>query len=262
MTSGKQARRQRQASAARPPVRSTEGRKASPLVLGGAAAALAVIAAIVAIVVLAGGGGSSSKTETGTTLPDAAAITQQFQGIPQSGNTLGKATAPVTLVEYIDLQCPVCRDFETNVMPSIIDRYVRSGKLKLVSRPVAIIGPDSERGRRALIAAYHQNKGFDFAQLLYANQGPENGGWLDKSMIADAGASVPGMDVQALQDSFDSKAIANETTTYDQQAQADRLSGTPTVLVGRTGSKLQNLGAGLPSLAALSAVIDQHLKKS
>jgi protein-disulfide isomerase len=262
MTSGKQARRQRQATSARPPVSSTQGRKASPLVLGGAAAAIVVIAVIVAVVVLAGGGGSSSKTETGTALPDAAAITQQFNGIPQSGNTLGKATAPVTLVEYIDLQCPVCRDFETNVMPTIIDRYVRPGKLKVISRPVAIIGPDSERGRRALIAAHNQNKGFQFAQLLYANQGPENGGWLDKTMIADAGASIPGMDVQALQDSFDSKAIAGETSTFDRQAQADNLSGTPTLLVGRTGSKLQNLGAGLPTVAALSAVIDQHLKQS
>ena len=61
MTSGKQARRQRQ-QAARPPVRSTEGRKASPTVLIGALVAIAVIAAAVAgILVLKGNGGSSTS---------------------------------------------------------------------------------------------------------------------------------------------------------------------------------------------------------
>jgi protein-disulfide isomerase len=262
MTSGKQARRQRQAATPRPPVKSTEGRKASPLVLGGAVAALAVIAAIViAVVALSGGGSKSgSASTTGTQLPDSGVIAKQFAGIPQSGNVLGKASAPATLVEYIDLQCPVCRDFETQVMPTIIDRYVRPGKLKVIARPVAIIGPDSERGRRATIAAFAQNRGFNFSQLLYFNQGPENGGWLDDSMVADAAASIPGLDASQLQSSVDSKAVADKTVTYDRQAQADALAGTPTLLVGKSGGQLTNLGAGLPSVAALSARIDQALK--
>lgn len=258
MTSGKAARRQRQ-QAARPPVRSTDGRKASPLVLGGAVAVLVVIGAIVAIVALTGGGSGSSST-TGTKLPDAGVIAKQFAGIPQSGNVLGRPNAPVTLTEYVDLQCPVCRDFETQVMPSILDRYVRTGKVKVVARPVSIIGPDSERGRRAMIAAFQQNRGFNFAQLLYFNQGPENGGWLDNSMVADAAASIPGLDAKALQAAANSKAVAAKTVTFDKQAQADALSGTPTLLVGRSGGRPQNLGAGLPTVAQLSTIIDQHLK--
>ena len=50
MTSGKQARKQRQAAVARPPVRSTEGRRASPKVLG---IAVALIIAVALAVVLA-----------------------------------------------------------------------------------------------------------------------------------------------------------------------------------------------------------------
>ncbi len=258
MTSGKAARRQRQAAVARPPVRSTGGRRANPWVLGGALGAIAVVVAIVVIVlVVTGGNGSSSSTATGTALPDAATIQKQFAGIPQQGNVLGKAAAPATLVEYIDLQCPVCRDFETNVMPTLIDRYVRTGKLKVIARPVSVIGPDSERGRRAMIAAFKQNRGFNFAQLLYFNQGPENGGWLDDSMVADAAASIPGVDVKQLQDSVNTKAVADQTTQFDQQAQADQLAGTPTILVGKTGQRLTNLGAGVPSIATLSQLIDK-----
>jgi protein-disulfide isomerase len=259
VTSGKQARRQRQQAVARPPVRSTGGgRKASPAVLIGALVAIIVIAAVVAAVLATSKSSNSSKTPT--KLPDAGVIAQQFAGIPQSANVLGKAGAPATLVEYIDLQCPVCRQFETDVMPTIIDRYVRTGKLKVVARPVTVIGPDSEIGRRAMIAAFKQNRGFNFAQLLYFNQGPENGGWLDDSMVADAATSIPGVNVAALQSAAGSKAVQQEAATYDSQARADALAGTPTLVLGKSGGKLTSLGAGSPTVEQLSTAIDQALK--
>ena len=143
MTSGKQARRQRQAKVARPPVRSTGGRQASTKVLLFAVAGLAGLAVAIGLAVAFSGGSSSANPTTVSALPDAAASTALFKGIPQRGNVLGKASAPVTMVEYIDLQCPVCRAFETEVMPTIAERYVRTGKLKVVARPIAFIGPDS-----------------------------------------------------------------------------------------------------------------------
>jgi protein-disulfide isomerase len=260
MTSGKQARRQRQAQAPRPPVRSTEGRRASPMVLLVALAGFLGIGAAVVLILVVGGNGSGSSSTTGT-LPDANVIAQQFDGIPQAGNVLGKKTAPVTMVEYIDLQCPVCRAFETDVMPTIIDRYVRTGKLKVEARPIAIIGPDSERGRRAMIAAERQNKAFNFAQLLYFNQGAENSGWLDDSMVAAAARSIPGVNVKALQDAMNSSSVADESQTYDQEAQTDQVGGTPTVLAGKTGGKLATVTpGGSPDVAALSAAIDSALR--
>jgi protein-disulfide isomerase len=260
MTSGKQARRQRQAQAPRPPVRSTEGRRASPMVLLVALAGFLGIGAAVVLILVVGGNGSGSSSTTGT-LPDANVIAQQFDGIPQAGNVLGKKTAPVTMVEYIDLQCPVCRAFETDVMPTIIDRYVRTGKLKVEARPIAIIGPDSERGRRAMIAAERQNRAFNFAQLLYFNQGAENSGWLDDSMVAAAARSIPGVNVKALQDAMNSSSVADESQTYDQEAQTDQVGGTPTVLAGKTGGKLATVTpGGSPDVAALSAAIDTALR--
>src|SRR5215210_7427326 len=206
--SGKQARRQRQEQA-RPSVRSTEGRRASPKVLLAVAGALALIAVAVALALLLGGSGSGSTGTTGSTLPDADVIAAQFNGIPQQGDVLGKASAPVTMVEYIDLQCPICAQFETEVMPTIIDRYVRTGKLKVQARPIAFIGTDSARGRRATIAAGQQGHLFDFAQLLYFNQGRENGGWLDDAMVASAATSIPGIDVRALQEAESSGEVAD-----------------------------------------------------
>jgi protein-disulfide isomerase len=259
MTSGKQARRQRQAQVARPPVRSTQGRRASTKVLLLAALGPLGIAVALGLIVVFGGNSSGSNGSAGSTLPDAGVITQQFAGIPQNGNVLGRADAPVTMIEYIDLQCPVCREFETTVFPTIVRRYVRTGKVKVIARPIVVIGPDSERGRRGMIAAEQQNRGFNFSQFLYFNQGSENSGWLDDKMIASAATSIPGVNVKQLKDAVNSSAVVDRTKTIDGQAQADQVSGTPTIIVGKTGGTLSAFPAGDPGLGPLSAAIDKAL---
>jgi protein-disulfide isomerase len=50
-------------------------------------------------------------------LPGAADAQQLLKGIPQRGNVLGSQSAPVALVEYVDLQCPFCQQFELRQCP-------------------------------------------------------------------------------------------------------------------------------------------------
>jgi protein-disulfide isomerase len=255
MTSGKKARKQRRTPAP-PPVRSTGGRRASPKVLAIAAAviALAAVAAALAFA-LTGGSSSSSTPTTSSTLPDAGSAVSMFKGIPQRGNVLGKPNAPVTMVEYIDLQCPVCRAFETDVMPTIVPQFVKTGKVKVIARPIAFIGPDSVRGRLAALAAARQNHFFDFTQLVYFNQGGENTGWLDDDFVRAAYSSIPGLDVAAAEKARNETAIADQGDRFEAQATADNVTGTPTVLVGKTGGKLTAVAS--PDVANLSAAIRQ-----
>jgi len=245
--SGKQARRRRQQVAAPPSVaRKGERRRASPKVLLIAAlAGLVLVGAVVGIALAVGGNSSSSAATIPTVgsltnaLPNAAAVQREFAGIPQNGLVLGSAKAPLTMVEYIDLQCPGCRAYETAVQPSIVQEFVRTGKLKIEARPIAFIGPDSIPARKAMIAASQQNRAFNFAQITYANQGTENTGWLNQTFIEHAAASVPGMPVRQLLDNQDSSFVTDATNKIDAQATADRVSQTPTLFIGKTGSKLK-----------------------
>jgi protein-disulfide isomerase len=245
--SGRQARRRRQQVAAPPPVaRKGARRRASPKVLLVAAlAGLVLVGAVVGISLAAGGNSSSSAATVPpvgsltNALPNAAAVQREFAGIPQNGLVLGSAKAPLTMVEYIDLQCPGCRAFETSVAPSIVSEFVRAGKLKIEARPLAFIGPDSIPARQAMIAASQQNRAFNFAQITYANQGTENTGWLNQTFIEHAAASVPGMKVRQLLDNQDSSLVTDATNRIDAQATADRVSQTPTLFIGKIGSKLK-----------------------
>jgi protein-disulfide isomerase len=257
MPSGKQSKRRRaQARAAPPPVRRKgERRTASPKILIAVAVAIALIGgAVGAALALTGGSKSSSKVPARGTLvgalPEAAEVHRLFQDIPQTGNVLGSSKAPVTLIEYIDLQCPGCQAFETQVFPGLVPPYIRSGKLKVEARPIAFIGPDSQRGRLAALAAARQNRFFNYAQLLYFNQGTENTGWLDDGMVKAVAASIPGLEVPQLLTARDSASISSEARSFDSKATSDQVASTPTLLIGRTGGPTRRVTADSAAIAA------------
>ena len=181
------------------------------------------------------------------TLPNAAEVQRLFAGIPQHGNVLGSASAPVTMAEYIDLQCPYCDQFELQVLPDLLTRYVRSGKVKIEARPLAFIGPDSKRGRAAAIAAGRQNKMFNYMELLYANQKTENTGWLNDTIVGRAAAIIPNLSVAQLLDDRNSSATNDAAARFDALAKADKVKGTPTILVGKSKGTLREVALNSPT---------------
>jgi protein-disulfide isomerase len=206
------------------------------------AGGVAVIVVIALAVALTSGSSTPPLTNVpavGTltnALPGASTVNALFKGIPQSGTTLGASSAPVTMEEFIDPQCPYCQEFETQVLPSLVQDYVRSGKLRIQMEPWAFIGPASVTGQAAELAAAKQNHVFNFAEVLYDNQGTENTGWLDTSMIEAAAASIPGLKVKTLLSDSGSSAVKAAQQTVDNLAIARKITGTPTLFVGKTGT--------------------------
>ena len=216
--------------------------QASPRVLIGAGAVvISIVVAALLAVVFTGGSSNSLKDlpavgSLNGALPGAADVETLFKGVPQNGTTLGSPKAPVTMTEYIDLQCPYCQEFETQLFPDIVRSYVRSGKLRVVMRPWAFIGPDSNRGQSAVLAAGARNKSFNLAEVLYENQGTENTGWLDQTMVANAAASVPGLDVRTLLRAVGSTEVKAQAQSVGAQATANNINQTPTIFVGKSGT--------------------------
>jgi protein-disulfide isomerase len=156
---------------------------------------LAVLAAIVvfAVILISGGGGETAATPT----PAAGAEKQAndlYAGIPQKGIRLGDAKAPATLVEIADLQCPFCAAYSTGAMPSVIENYVRTGKLNYELQLRSFLGRDSVRAAGAAAAAADENKLYQFADVFYRNQGPENSDYADDAFMRKIAEQVPGLD--------------------------------------------------------------------
>ena len=223
------------------------------LLLGASLAAVVVVAAIVGGSLLFRGGSSSATPTAGTTLPGAAAVLAEFRGIPQHGLVLGSPAAPTTLVEYLDLQCPWCGNVAREALPTVVARFVRTGRVRVEMRPLDFVGSDSVRGRNALFAAARQDKAFQFTALLYANQGAENSGWLSSDMVRAAAASIPGLDVAKITAAGSSAATA---ARIERLRAGDGVTGVPTFFVrhgaGR-GTMLVN-----PSEAKLAAALASH----
>jgi protein-disulfide isomerase len=219
----------------------------------GFAIGAAVLAAAALILASMLGAGDTSTTRT----PSRPAESSAFAGIPQSGLTLGSSDAPVTLVEYADLQCPYCALWATDVLPVIVRDYVRPGRVRLVFHGLAFLGPDSETALRASLAAAEQNRLWPFVHELYARQGPENGGWVDGAL--EPAATRTGVDLDLVLSQSSSPAVERQQLAAARAAERAGVRGTPSFELGRTDGRLELVEDG--SLDSLRARLEALLAR-
>ena len=224
------------------------------VVLAGGGAAVAA-AALVAAILLTGRGGSTPPPATG-----AAQIAAMLRGVPQNGAVLGRANAPVTLLEFADPQCPYCRDWEAVALPSLVARYVRTGKVRIVFNGVSFLGADSETALRTALAAGRQNRLWDVLALLFANQGTENAGWVSEDLLRSIGRSVDGLDWQRMLDARQSAEVDAALTEASSLAQRAGVNGVPAFAVGKTGGAMRMVKVSSLDEAGLRPALEAALK--
>jgi protein-disulfide isomerase len=206
--------------------------------------------AVVAVAIAVLGGAGSHELEPGKPVPGAQATLALLEGIPQQGIDLGNPQAPVTLVEFGDLQCPQCAQFAQNALPALIARYVRPGRVRLQFRTLDSIGNDSLRAARMAGALGEQNHMWEFIDLMYKNQAAENSGYVTDTYLRALAGAIPGANIN--------QALAQRTspTVQAQIAQAQRLTrqwhvqGTPAFLLESSGRPTQVLSPASPSSAS------------
>jgi protein-disulfide isomerase len=205
----------------------------------------AAVALIVAAVATRGGDDGSPDPSTPTAALD-------LTGIPQEGVFLGSPDANVTLIEYADLQCPACRAYNEAVVPSIVDRYVRPGDVRMEFRGLAFIGDDSERALRLVFAAGLQNRLWNLEDALYRNQGGENTGWVTDELVRTLASAIPGLDADQMFEDADSAQVTSMIEDDAVQAEAAEVGGTPSlyIQIGDDEPYALEAGVGVDQVAA------------
>ena len=193
------------------------------MVIAAGGAALVIVALVAASLLLRGGDDDSEAAPTtGTTVSPSTLL----DGIPQDRAVLGNENATVTLIQYEDLQCPICKRYQEEGFPGIVEEYVRPGKVKIRFVGLAFIGPDSEKALLYTLAAGEQGKLWQFADGLYANQGKENSGWVTDELLQELADDFD-LDWEKLKTDADGAVTLQQANSMATEAEQRGVPGTP-----------------------------------
>jgi protein-disulfide isomerase len=235
-------------------------RKRLLTLLGLLGAALVVV--IVAVAISSNGG--RRKTPSASSGGDVAGVADtksMLNGIPQRGLTLGRADAPVTIVEFADPQCPYCKEYTLNEMPRVVQDQVRTGKAKMELRLLTFIGPDSITAAQVINATANQNLMWNTADLMYRNQGEENSGYVTDAFLNGIVKGAGGDAAKAQRDAA-TPAVQQVIGAARTLASRYNVTGTPTILVGPTGGDLRTDSESAPTAAGIARMVDAAAAKS
>jgi protein-disulfide isomerase len=183
-----------------------------------------------------------------------------FAGVRQEGAALGSPDAPLTLTEYADLQCPYCAQWANETLPVLVRDYVKTGRLRIVFRGLAFVGPDSDKALRAVHAAGRQNRLWDVMHHLYARQGAENSGWVSDHLLAEVAERVDGLDLPGFRRA--SAGDFDATIRRDLRAAQDAgVQGTPAFELALNGEAPELLSVTSLGPEGLVQTLDAWLEE-
>lgn len=204
---------------------------------------------------------TTAPTAAGLTLKAAAGkVKQQLAGIPQKGLLLGKARAPITIIEYAGFDCAPCAAAHATIVPDLIDRYVRTGKANLELRILAA-GEHDLALALGIHAARPQSRGWQMAQLEWL-RAAETGG-STSAETPGAYATALGLDVPRWRADIGRRAWASDLQAALTVFKVAKWGETPVFLIRRLGleSTPFEVVSAPSSVDELDAAIDAALSR-
>jgi protein-disulfide isomerase len=207
---------------------------------------LGAIAIVVVGIAISSGGGNAKVVAPNSTAAKTAQskVNTLLAGIPQLGNTLGSPSAKVTITEYGDLVCPVCKNFALGAENQLIANEVRQGKAKIVYKALETASAQANSSmfvpsQTAALAAGNQKKAWNYIELFYHEQGDETSSYVNDKYLSGLAAQIPGLNVNQWSSDRQSSALTTKVNADTQAAAAAGYNSTPTILVAGPKSQAQ-----------------------
>ena len=178
----------------------------------------------------------------------------------ENGKTIGDPNAKVKIEVFEDFQCPACKEFTDSVEKQLMQStYISSGQVyyEFIHYTIidsASITKESHQAANASMCALEQGHFWDYQDILFANQGAENGGaFIDKRL--QAFAESLGLDMTAFNKCFRANKYSAEIEADYQKGVAAKVNSTPTVFLNG-----QEITPGyIPTYDQLKSAIDAAL---
>jgi len=171
---------------------------------------------------------------------------------------LGSATAPVTIVEFTDYQCPFCRQFHATTFDQIRKKFVDSGKVRFVTLDYPLdIHANAEKAAEAAHCAGDQGQFWRMRDVLSVNAA--------KLAPEDLAAWAQGLyiDTKTFQSCLDGGKYKSLVVENQKKGTAAGVSGTPSFVIGKTTEAGVDgvLFVGAQPIEAFEAKIQEFIEK-
>lgn len=203
--------------------------------LAGLAALVLVLGGVAIGAALSSGRDGSERAAASASSSSAASSSTAAspEPAPVERPALGRADAPVTVIEYADYQCPFCGKFARDTKPVLVERYVRTGKMRFEWHDFPYMGPQSRDTAVAARAAGRQGKYWAFHDAVFALALRPFSGDLTRSKLTELAAGV-GVDLERFERDLADPELGEAVDADFQEGQSLGVNGTPTFVINGT----------------------------
>ena len=190
---------------------------------------------------------TGTTTKTPTPAPAA-----EVPGVDKDDHIRGEENAPLTIIEYSDMECPFCNQFH-ETMKQVMTTY--EGKVRWVYRHFPLsFHPQAKPTAVAAECAGEQGKFWEFADVMFANQ-DQLGDSFFKQTAKDLGLNTGNFDTCLTSGKYDA-VIAQD----QKEGSAAGVTGTPGSFFIDQNGTVQSIRGALP-FSSVQALIDAALQK-
>ena len=224
------------------------------------------IGAIIASVVIMGIFFGFNQNETGLVLEPTPIVEQMGPAKVTMGTfldngspILGSIDAPITLVEFGDYQCHFCNVFFHSTENKILQKYVETGKVKMIFKDFNIIGPDSVNASHGAHCAKDQGLFWEYHDILYSNWTGENNGWASSENLLKFAQEI-NLDIDQWSECMVNGDNSQIILSSNENARSLELTGTPAFFVIGPDGKTTRLFGAQP-FETFENIFEVELKK-
>lgn len=195
-----------------------------------------------------GSAGNNNGNDNVPSVPNEPEPVVNAKDLVDNDPVMGDATAPVTIVEFSDYQCPFCGRFYEQTLTQLKDEYIKTGKAKLVFRDFPLsFHPEAQKAAEAAECAGKQGKYWEMHDKLFENQADLSVA-NEKKWAKELGLNSADFDA-----CLDSGETADEVSADSAAGSSAGVSGTPTFFIN--GQKV----VGAQPFSVIKAAIEAEL---
>jgi len=199
--------------------------------------------------------GNMSNWGNGNMMNEGAMTASGNIDLSKASPVLGSPSAPVTIIEFGDYQCPKCDAWFKNEEPTIKANYIDTNKAKLYFVDFPFLGADSPVAAQAAYCAGDQGKYWEYHDYLYSNQGAIQSGWASANNLKSY-ATILGLDASKFSSCLDSSKYADSVAHNKDIGSSEGIQGTPAFFIVSSSGSMQEIMGPQPA-AVFSSTIDQ-----